>query len=55
MKPIKVGIAGMGVVASGVVSVLERNQTEIARRAGRGIEVTVVAERTPNKAAHLAE
>ena len=53
MKPIKVGIAGMGVVASGVVKVLERNQTEIARRAGRGIEVTVVAERTPNKAAHL--
>ena len=55
MKPIRVGIAGMGVVASGVVKVLERNQTEIARRAGRGIEVTVVAERTPNKAAHLAE
>ncbi|MCE1160700.1 MAG: homoserine dehydrogenase, partial [Burkholderiales bacterium] len=55
MKPIRVGIAGMGVVASGVVKVLERNQTEIARRAGRSIEITVVAERTPDKAAHLAE
>ena len=42
MKPIKIGIAGMGTVASGVVKVLERNQAEITRRAGRGIEVAVV-------------
>ena len=37
MKPIKIGIAGMGTVASGVVKVLERNQAEITRRAGRGM------------------
>ena len=55
MKPIKVGIAGMGTVASGVVKVLERNQAEITRRAGRSIEVTVVCERTPGRAAHLEE
>ena len=55
MKPIKIGIAGMGTVASGVVKVLERNQTEITRRAGRSIEVAVVCERTPNRAAHLKE
>ena len=52
MKPIKIGIAGMGTVASGVVKVLERNQAEITRRAGRGIEVAVVCERTPGRAAH---
>ncbi len=55
MKPIKIGIAGMGTVASGVVKVLERNQAEITRRAGRGIEVAVVCERTPGRAAHLEE
>lgn len=55
MKPIKIGIAGMGTVASGVVKVLERNQVEITRRAGRGIEVAVVCERTPGRAAHLEE
>ena len=53
MKPIKIGIAGMGTVASGVVKVLERNQMEITRRAGRGIEVAAVCERTPGRAAHL--
>lgn len=55
MKPIKIGIAGMGTVASGVVKVLERNQAEITRRAGRSIEVAVVCERTPGRAAHLEE
>ena len=55
MKPIKIGIAGMGTVASGVVKVLERNQAEITRRAGRGIEVAGVCERTPGRAAHLEE
>ncbi len=55
MNSIKIGIAGMGTVASGVVKVLERNQAEITRRAGRGIDVTVVCERTPGRAAHLEE
>ena len=53
MKSIKIGIAGTGVVASGVVNVLKRNQEEITRRAGRGIEVAVVSSRTRSKAEAL--
>lgn len=53
MKPIKIGIAGTGVVASGVVNVLKRNQDDIIRRAGRGIEVAVVSSRTRSKAVAL--
>jgi homoserine dehydrogenase len=44
MKPIQVGLLGMGVVGSGTFNVLRRNQTEIKRRAGRGIEITMVAD-----------
>ena len=36
MKPIQVGLLGIGTVGSGVFKVLERNQAEIRRRAGRG-------------------
>jgi homoserine dehydrogenase len=43
MKPIKVGLLGIGTVGSGVFHVLQRNQQEITRRAGRGIEITMVA------------
>jgi len=50
MKPIRVGVLGAGVVASGVVKVLNRNQQEIRRRAGRGIEVTAVGARSLDKA-----
>jgi homoserine dehydrogenase len=44
MKPIQVGLLGMGVVGSGAFNVLRRNQEEIQRRAGRGIEITMVAD-----------
>ena len=44
MKPIKVGLLGIGTVGSGTFNVLKRNQEEITRRAGRGIEVTMVAD-----------
>ena len=44
MKPIQVGLLGIGTVGSGVFNVLQRNQTEIQRRAGRGIEITMVAD-----------
>jgi homoserine dehydrogenase len=45
MKPIQVGVMGLGTVGSGVFHVLQRNQEEIKRRAGRGIEVTMVSRR----------
>jgi homoserine dehydrogenase len=44
MKPIQVGLLGIGTVGSGVFNVLKRNQAEIQRRAGRAIEVTMVAD-----------
>ena len=44
MKPIQVGLLGIGTVGSGTFSVLRRNQTEIRSRAGRGIEITMVAD-----------
>ncbi len=44
MKPIQAGLLGIGTVGSGVFNVLQRNQSEIIRRAGRGIEVTMVAD-----------
>ena len=44
MKPIQVGLLGIGTVGSGTFNVLQRNQGEIRRRAGRGIEITMVAD-----------
>ncbi len=44
MKPIKVALLGIGTVGRGTFEVLARNQEEIRRRAGRGIEVAVVAD-----------
>lgn len=44
MKPIQVGLLGIGTVGSGVFNVLARNQQEIRRRAGRGIEIATVAD-----------
>lgn len=53
MKSIKVGLLGIGTVGSGTYNVLKRNQEEIARRAGRGIEVTMVAARNIARATEL--
>jgi homoserine dehydrogenase len=53
MKPIQVGLLGMGTVGSGTFNVLRRNQEEIQRRAGRGIEITMVADLDVAKAQSL--
>lgn len=45
MKSLKVGICGLGTVASGVINVLKRNQNEISDRAGCSIDVVQVASR----------
>jgi homoserine dehydrogenase len=44
LKPIKVGLLGIGTVGSGVFNVLQRNQEEILRRAGRSIDIAMVAD-----------
>lgn len=48
MKPVRVGICGLGTVGGGTFNVLQRNAEEIARRAGRGIEVVQIASRRIN-------
>ncbi len=45
MKALKIGILGLGTVGAGVFNVLNRNQDEIIRRTGRGIEVVMVCRR----------
>ncbi len=50
MNPIKVGLLGFGTVGRGTYEVLRRNQEEIRRRAGRGIQVAAVAVRDVKKA-----
>lgn len=44
MKPIQVGLLGIGTVGSGTFNVLLRNQEEIRRRAGREIRIATVAD-----------
>ena len=44
-KPINVGLLGIGTVGGGTFTVLQRNAEEIARRAGRPIRITVVADK----------
>ncbi len=50
MKPINVGLLGLGTVGGGTLTVLRRNQAEITRRAGRAILVKMAAVRDLGKA-----
>ncbi len=50
MKPINVGLLGIGTVGSGTWNVLARNREEIGRRAGRDIRISVVADQDVAKA-----
>lgn len=49
MKPIHIGILGLGTVGGGTFTVLKRNSEEIARRAGRKIVVKMVADKDLQK------
>ncbi|MGC2519053.1 MAG: homoserine dehydrogenase, partial [Burkholderiales bacterium] len=53
MKPINVGLLGIGTVGGGTWTVLSRNQEEISRRAGRAIRISVVADKDLDKAKKL--
>ena len=54
MKPINVGLLGIGTVGGGTFAVLKRNQEEITRRAGRGIVIRMIADRDLEKARNIA-
>jgi len=53
MKPIHIGILGVGTVGGGTFTVLKRNGEEIARRAGRKIVVKMIADKDLKKAREL--
>jgi homoserine dehydrogenase len=46
LNPVKVGLLGLGTVGGGTLNVLNRNAEEIARRAGRGIQITHAAAKS---------
>jgi homoserine dehydrogenase len=50
LKPIRVGLLGIGTVGGGTWEVLNRNADEIQRRAGRAIQITTVADKDVKKA-----
>ena len=53
MKPVKVGLLGLGTVGGGTATVLKNNADEIARRAGRGIELDMAAALDLERAVEL--
>jgi homoserine dehydrogenase len=50
LKPIDVGLLGIGTVGGGTWEVLNRNASEIRRRAGRAIRIVRVADKDVRKA-----
>jgi len=55
MRPLRVGMIGIGTVGGGTWTVLQRNQALIAARAGRGIEIVAVAARNLARAAGVLQ
>ena len=55
MKPINVGLLGIGTVGGGTFTVLERNREEISRRAGRAIAIAVVADKDLKRANEIVK
>ena len=55
MKPINVGLLGIGTVGGGTFTVLTRNQQEISRRAGRAINIVKVADKDTARAREVTQ
>ncbi len=54
LPPLRLGIAGLGTVARGVLELLAANSRSLQRQAGRGMAVVAVASRTPRPEVDLA-
>ena len=54
MKPINVGLLGLGTVGAGTIEVLRRNKEEISRRAGREIRISHATARDLTKARNFS-
>ena len=55
LKPIHVGLLGIGTVGSGTFNVLSRNREEIVRRAGRDIVISMVADLDTERAERIVK
>ena len=55
MKPINAGLLGIGTVGGGTYTVLTRNAEEITRRAGRPIQISVVADKNLELASQVTQ
>src|SRR5258706_14018090 len=55
IRPINVGLLGIGTVGSGVWDVLGRNADEIRRRAGRAIRIAKVADKDTKRASSIVK
>ena len=55
MRPINVGLLGIGTVGGGTWEVLKRNADEIQRRAGRAIRITRVADKALARARSIVD
>jgi homoserine dehydrogenase len=55
LKQVNVGICGLGTVGAGTFNVLQRNLDEIARRAGRSVQITHVGARRDNPSCDLTQ
>jgi homoserine dehydrogenase len=53
VKPMQVGLLGIGTVGGGTFRVLSRNREEITRRAGREIRIAMVADKVTQRAREL--
>src|SRR3970282_180447 len=55
IRPIRVGLLGIGTVGGGTWEVLNRTAAEIRRRAGRAIRITQVADKEVRKARSIVK
>jgi homoserine dehydrogenase len=55
IRPIRVGLLGIGTVGGGTWEVLNRNAGEIRRRAGRAISITQVADKAVSRAKKITQ